>query len=356
MPKRSAQKVKPADVPPPSPPAPQPAPAPAPAPEPDVILPPPPPPPQQAGPSEDTGGDTSDAVSVSPIPQEGSRESPPASSHSSRAASTSSKHKKKKQRAKKSEFSLNFAEEDQMLDFIRDNPILWNVKLTDYRRKDKKEKLWQEQAELMDRSSETLQGWFRSLRDTNTRLDKKKSGDPGVIFTQREDWIYTKFAFLKGVTRHRPEPIQSLKQTIQQHRGDLEAAETACAELQVGQDEAAAGTQSLTSSTGRKRQKDVESEILQSLEKRMAESGSILKDFTKAQQQPMTARAAFANYVRDSLMTMPKASYKKARSSINRLLSELMEDSDNEDLPAATATAPAPAQQPASTRAMNTME
>ena len=122
----------------------------------------------------------------------------------------------------------------------------------------------------------------------------------------------------------------------------MEAAETACAELQVGQNEAAPGTQSSTSSTGRKRQKDVESEILQSLEKRVAESGSIIKDFTKAQQQPMTARSAFANYVRDSLMTMPKASYKKARSSINRLLSELMEDSDNDDLPAATATAPAP--------------
>ena len=113
-----------------------------------------------------------------------------------------------------------------------------------------------------------------------------------------------------------------MKQTIQQHRGDLEATETACAELQVGQDEAAAGTQSSTSLTGRKRQKGVESEILQSLEKRVAESGSILKDFTKAQQQPMTARAAFANYDRDSLMTMPKASY-------NRLLSDLMENSDN---------------------------
>ena len=83
MPKSRAKKVKPADVPPPSPPGPvpQPAPAPAPAvavadpdPEPDVIL-PPPPPPQQAGHSEDTGGDTSDAVSISPIPLKSSRRS-----------------------------------------------------------------------------------------------------------------------------------------------------------------------------------------------------------------------------------------------------------------------------------------
>ena len=91
MPKRLAKKVKPADVPPPPPapgPAPQTAPAPAsaavdPDPEPDIIL--PPPPSQQTGPLEDTGGDTSDALSVSPIPREGSRESSSASSHSSTA-------------------------------------------------------------------------------------------------------------------------------------------------------------------------------------------------------------------------------------------------------------------------------
>ena len=78
MPKSRAKKVKPADVPPPSPPGPAPQPAPAPAvaaadldPESDVIL--PPPLPQQASHVEDTGGDTSDAVSVCPIPLEGSR-------------------------------------------------------------------------------------------------------------------------------------------------------------------------------------------------------------------------------------------------------------------------------------------
>ena len=73
----------------------------------------------------------------------------------------------------------------------------------------------------------------------------------------------------------------------------------------------------------RPRQKD--------LQKRVTECGSILKDIIKAQQQPMTARAAFANYVRDSLMTMSKANFKKDRSNINWLLSELMEDTNDDD-------------------------
>jgi hypothetical protein len=54
-----------------------------------------------------------------------------------------------------------------MLEFIMDNPVLWNVKMTDYRRKDKKDKIWEEQAQQIDKTADTLKGWFRSLRDTH---------------------------------------------------------------------------------------------------------------------------------------------------------------------------------------------
>ena len=64
-----------------------------------------------------------------------------------------------------------------MLEFTRDNPVLWNVKMTDYRWKDKKDKIWEDQAQLMEKTADTLKGWFRSLRDTHTHLDKTKSGD-----------------------------------------------------------------------------------------------------------------------------------------------------------------------------------
>ena len=49
-------------------------------------------------------------------------------------------------------------DEDKMLDFIRDNSVLWNLKMTDYRRKDKKAKLWVDQAALMGKSVENLKG------------------------------------------------------------------------------------------------------------------------------------------------------------------------------------------------------
>ena len=147
-------------------------------------------------------------------PRERSRESS-VSSCVSVAVSASSrladdKGKKKKKRAKKSPCNLSIADEELMLEFIRDNPVLWNIKMTDYRRKDKKDKIWEDQAQLMEKTADTLKGWFRSLRDSHTRLDKKKSGDGTPDLTEREEWILSKFVFLKTITRHRPEPLQSI--------------------------------------------------------------------------------------------------------------------------------------------------
>ena len=72
--------------------------------------------------------------SPSAVPS-GSRDTSPASSVSI-AASISTKVTKK--RAKRKDCSLNLEEQDQMLDFIRDNPMPWNVKMPDYRNKDEK--------------------------------------------------------------------------------------------------------------------------------------------------------------------------------------------------------------------------
>ena len=135
-----------------------------------------------------------------------------------------------------------------------------------------------------------------------------------------------------------------VKAAIQQQRGDLDAAETACAEMEIGLDERTLPPSS-TSSLSRKRPQDPDSALLESLQKRVAESGTILKDLSKAQQQPITARTAFANYVRDSPLTISKAKYKKARSTINRLLSNLMDEDSDDDVPSAMGAPSIPATQ-----------
>ena len=138
-----------------------------------------------------------------------------------------------------------------------------------------------------------------------------------------------------------------VKATIQKHRSDLDAAETACADLQIGLDELTPSP-SFTPSSSRKRPQDPDTTLLESLQKRISESGTILKDLSKAKQQPITGRTAFANYVKDSLLTMSKANYKKARSTINRLLSDLMDEDSDDDIPSAIGALPIPASQQAS--------
>ena len=101
-----------------------------------------------------------------------------------------------------------------MLEFLMDNPMLWDIKKTAYRNKVKKEKIWEDQAIQMSKTAEHLKGWFRSLRDTNTRLDKKKSGDGTPELTERDEWIIQNFKFLKQTVRHRPEPVRSVSVNI----------------------------------------------------------------------------------------------------------------------------------------------
>ena len=97
-----------------------------------------------------------------------------------------------------------------MLEFLQENPMLWDIKLTDFRRTDKKNKIWDEQSKRLDKTPEYLKGWFKSLRDIYTRLEKKKSRDGAPDLTEREQWIKDNFSFMKAATRHRPEPVNSV--------------------------------------------------------------------------------------------------------------------------------------------------
>ncbi|XP_054629864.1 uncharacterized protein LOC129179970 isoform X2 [Dunckerocampus dactyliophorus] len=228
-----------------------------------------------------------------------------------------------RKRAKKAQFCLDVQEEQIMCNFLRENTILWDIKKTDYRRVDKKAKLWRNQAKAMEKTVKHLQGWFKSLRDTHTRLDKKKSGGGAPELTEREQWVKANFCFLKPVVRHRPEPVNSVKATIAAHSGDLEAAEAACADIVVDDDSTPSPVPSASSQGKGKRGQD-DDPLLQSPQKRLHESGEILKGLT--QPQPITATAAFANYVRDSLVSMSQRKFRKARSRINAILSELMDE------------------------------
>ena len=122
-----------------------------------------------------------------------------------------------------------------------------------------------------------------------------------------------------------------VKAVIDAYPGNLVAAEAAFEELVDVEDRAPSSTRS--SNTVRKDKRAKEEDILQSLQNKVRQSGELLKCLN--QPQPMNERTAFANYVRDSLLTMSKPKFRKARSAINNVLTKAMEDDTEyeEELP-----------------------
>ena len=106
--------------------------------------------------------------------------------------------------------SLTLQEENQMVDWLEDNPMLWNTFMMDYKCRDKKKKLWDDQAALMGKSYQTIFTWYTSARDTHTKLIKTKSGSGAQRFTERECWLLERFKFRKVVQRMKAVPMKSV--------------------------------------------------------------------------------------------------------------------------------------------------
>lgn len=63
-------------------------------------------------------------------------------------------------------------------------------------------------------AGEKLKGWFKDLRDNNTRLRKPgKSGAAPKLYTDREKWILNKFQFLAPTMRLSHAPVTSVSVT-----------------------------------------------------------------------------------------------------------------------------------------------
>ena len=121
-----------------------------------------------------------------------------------------------------------------------------------------------------------------------------------------------------------------MKDVIDAHHGNLNAAEAACTDLA----DYNTRTPSISRSKSkiRRNKKGQEDDILKSLQKSVHQSGAILKSLSLPQSQPINENTAFGNYVRDSLLTMNKRKFRKVRSAINRVLTQAMdEDSENEE-------------------------
>ena len=115
-----------------------------------------------------------------------------------------------KQRAKKTSYALDAEVEKALMEWIKENQILWNSKLILFKRTDMKEALWTEKGQQLQKTAKYLRGWWRSIKDNFTRLDKKKSGDEPKELTEREEWILNTCSFSRPLVRHKSQPLRSV--------------------------------------------------------------------------------------------------------------------------------------------------
>ena len=116
-----------------------------------------------------------------------------------------------KKKGRKQVFKLSEEDEEIMVTFVEENPMIWNKKLADYKRAAKKCHLWEKQAEKMGKTPDYLIGLHKGLCDGWVRIDKNmKSGTAPYEPTECQLWMRRSFHFLERVASHRPQPVTSL--------------------------------------------------------------------------------------------------------------------------------------------------
>ena len=92
---------------------------------------------------------------------------------------------------------LSVTEEEELVHWIKVTQCLYNKKLSGYKDKEEKDRLWKTKAASMGKTTETLAIRYRTLRTRYSRLLKagKQIGDK---LTERDQWVLTRMAFLKN--------------------------------------------------------------------------------------------------------------------------------------------------------------
>ncbi len=88
---------------------------------------------------------------------------------------------------------LTAEEEDDMAEWLKDNPCIYNKKLDSYRQIDMKKRLWIEKAqEFPNFVVEYLMSWYKSTRTRFGKLSRLPTGSGAQKLTQTDEGIHHK--------------------------------------------------------------------------------------------------------------------------------------------------------------------
>ena len=83
-----------------------------------------------------------------------------------------------------------------VVEYLKENPILYNRKLKEYKDKTKRDACWGIMAERLGISTEDIKKWFQSMRTVYGKVTITKSGQAQAELTDRQKWVKSSFLFL----------------------------------------------------------------------------------------------------------------------------------------------------------------
>ena len=110
----------------------------------------------------------------------------------------------KAKKPRKDPLTLSDQAEADLVEWIKDNPMLYDKSLTDYRKAAKKREMWTIKAESLGLTYEQIMTWYDSRRTLYGKICGTKSGQAAKPKTQREEWVLKSFSFLEGHIYRQP--------------------------------------------------------------------------------------------------------------------------------------------------------
>ncbi len=93
---------------------------------------------------------------------------------------------------------LTAEEEDNMAEWLKDNPCIYNKKLDSYLQTGMTKRLWIEKAkDFPNVDVEYLMSWYKSMRTRFGKLSRLPTGSGAQDLTERDEGIFHKFSWLK---------------------------------------------------------------------------------------------------------------------------------------------------------------
>ena len=105
-------------------------------------------------------------------------------------------------RSKKPPVLFTAEQEQTIVDFLRDNEILYNKRLMDYKDRSKREAVWDKFCEENNLNKDACQKWFQSQRKLFRKVTHMKSGQGEPVLTERQKWTRDNFDFLRDHIVH----------------------------------------------------------------------------------------------------------------------------------------------------------